>query len=366
VKTRKSHVARRNHPDQAQPTDWEPPHMLRTIGAMASPGTGFATMSPRTYQRVTIAALVALAIIVVTGAAVRLTGSGLGCTDWPQCEQGQFSPALDDVHGMIEFVNRLFTGVVSAAVIAAVLGSLVRRPRRTDLLVLSLGRVAGVLAQIIWGAFTVWTKLRPEMVMGHYLISALLLTNAIVLVQRASSGGRPIGPLVPSREMWLSRAMVAAAAVAIVSGTVVTNTGPHAGDENAVRFGFDISSVARIHAVSVWVLAAIIVATLYLAYQTPAASRLRRRGAILVAAVVVQGAIGYIQYFSGVPPLLVGIHVFGSVVVLLAVLAVHLAMVQRPPLESRPLESGPLESGPVASKPVASGVTGTLNDLERL
>lgn len=303
------------------------------------------TVTPRTYRRVTVAALVALAVIVVTGAAVRLTGSGLGCTDWPQCEQGQFTPALDDVHGMIEFVNRLFTGVVSAAVIAAVLGSLARRPRRRDLLVLSLGLVAGVLAQIVWGAFTVWTKLRPEMVMGHYLISAVLLANALVLVQRASTGGRPLGPAVPDRVLWLSRAMVAAMVVAIVSGTIVTNTGPHAGDENAVRFGFDISSVARAHASIVWVAAALAVATLYLAYQatapgTAVGRRLRWRGGLLVAAVVAQGVVGYVQYFTGVPALLVGIHVFGSVLVLLAMLGVHLAMVQRPPLEGRRLEDG--------------------------
>lgn len=307
---------------------------------MASTGVGFGRITPRTYQRVTVAALVALSVIVVTGAAVRLTGSGLGCTDWPQCEQGQFAPALDDVHGLIEFVNRLFTGVVSAAVIAAVLGSLARVPRRTDLLVLSLGLVAGVLAQIVWGAFTVWTKLRPEMVMGHYLISAVLLTNAAVLVQRAATGGRPIRLLVPSRTLWVSRAMVAAATVAVVTGTIVTNTGPHAGDENAVRFGFDISSVARTHATAVWIMAALMVATLYLAYQTPAAPGLRRRGGLLVAAVVAQAAIGYWQYFTGVPELLVGFHILGSILVILGVMGVHLAMVQRPPLESSAAAGG--------------------------
>lgn len=280
-----------------------------------------------------MAALVALAVIVVTGAAVRLTGSGLGCTDWPQCEQGQFSPALDDVHGMIEFVNRLFTGVVSAAVILAVAGSVMRIPRRRDLLWLSLGLVAGVLAQIIWGAFTVWTKLRPEMVMGHYLISAVLLANAAVLVQRAWSGGTPTAVAVPPRVLNLSRVMVTLMVAALVSGTIVTNTGPHAGDEDAVRFGFDISSVARIHAITVLAMAAVAVATLYLAYKSPAGPRLRRRGGLLVAAVVVQAVIGYVQYFTGVPALLVGFHILGSILVLLAVMAVHLGMVIRPPLE---------------------------------
>ncbi len=297
-------------------------------------------MSPRAYRAITVVALVALAAIVVTGAAVRLTGSGLGCSDWPTCEEGQFLAELDNVHAMVEFVNRLFTGVVSVAVALAVLGSIVRAPRRRDLLWLSLGLVAGVIAQIVWGGFTVLTDLAPEMVMGHYLISAALLADATVLVQRASTGGAPLGPAVPPRVLWLSRLMVALMVAAIVTGTVVTNTGPHAGDENAVRFGFDISSVARIHGLSVVALVITAVATLALAYRTPAGAGLRRRGGLLVAAVVVQAAVGYIQYFTGVPALLVGIHVFGSVLVLVAVLAVHLGMVRRPPLETGPPGAG--------------------------
>jgi cytochrome c oxidase assembly protein subunit 15 len=295
-------------------------------------------VSARLYRWVTVAALVALAVIVVTGAAVRLTGSGLGCTDWPTCEEGQFFAELDNVHAMVEFLNRLFTGVVSLAVILAVLGSLLRLPRRRDLTWLSLGLVAGVLAQIVWGGFTVWSKLRPEMVMGHYLISAVLLADAAVLVQRAATGGAPIGLAVPRKVLTMSRIMVALSVVVIVTGTVVTNTGPHAGDENAVRFSFDITSVARIHAISVMVFAAVGIATLYLAYRsTPSSSptgvTLRRRGGLLVGVVVAQAAIGYIQFFTGVPATLVGIHVFGSVLTLLAVMGVHLAMVERPPLE---------------------------------
>ena len=270
-----------------------------------------------------------------SGLGEGLTGSGLGCTDWPTCEEGEFFAELDNVHAMVEFLNRLFTGVVSIAVALAVLGSVIRQPRRRDLLWLSLGLVGGVIAQIVWGGFTVLTDLAPEMVMGHYLISALLLIDATVLVQRASTGGAPLGPAVPPRVLWLSRTMVALMVVVLVTGTVVTNTGPHAGDENAVRFGFDISHVARIHGLSVITMAVTIVVTLSLAYRTPAGPGLRRRGGLLVAAVVVQAAVGYIQYFTGVPAWLVGIHVFGSVLVLIAVLAVHLGMVRRPPLESR-------------------------------
>ncbi len=312
--------------------------MTVSKGAAMSPGRW--RISARLYRWITVAALVALAVIVVTGAAVRLTGSGLGCTDWPTCEDGQFFAELDNVHAMVEFLNRLFTGVVSVAVMLAVLGSLLRLPRRRDLTWLSLGLVAGVVAQIVWGGFTVWSELRPEMVMGHYLISAVLLANAAVLVQRAASGGKPVGPAVPHRVLIMSRCMVALAVVVIVTGTVVTNTGPHAGDENAVRFAFDITSVARVHAVAMLVFAAIGIATLYLAYRSTsstsrAGASLRRRGGLLAIVVVAQAAIGYIQFFTGVPAGLVALHVFGSVLTLLAVMGVHLAMVERPALEPR-------------------------------
>lgn len=321
----------------------------------ARPGPGW--LSPGAYRWITVAALVALATIVITGAAVRLTGSGLGCTDWPTCEQGEFFAELDNVHAMVEFLNRLFTGVVSLAVVLAVLGSLVRRPRRRDLTWLSLGLVAGVLAQIVWGGFTVLTELRPEMVMGHYLISAVLLANAAVLVQRAASGGRPVGLVVPRNVLWWSRVMVAAMVVVLVTGTVVTNTGPHAGDENAVRFGFDISHVARIHGLSVVTFAVITVITLWGAYRAtgdgPAGRLLRRRGGMLVGAIVVQAAIGYIQYFTGVPALLVGVHILGSVLVLLATFGVHLALVRRPPRED--LADADREVSPVADATVTVG-----------
>lgn len=293
-------------------------------------------------------------MIVVTGAAVRLTNSGLGCPDWPRCEGEQLFASPDDFHGMVENVNRLFTGVVAAAVMAAVLGSLVRIPRRRDLTWLSLGLVAGVIAQIIWGAFTVWSELRPEFVMGHYLISAVLVANAVVLVQRASSGGRPLRHRVPPTTVWLSRAMVAVAAVVIVSGTIVTNTGPHAGDDRAVRFGFEIANVARIHAVSVLCLLLLTIATLAGIHRAGGAAWLGRRGVLLVASIVAQGALGYWQYFTGVPALLVGFHVAGSVLVWIAVLAVHLSIVDRPPLESsaegsRSTAGGELDSPHVAA-----------------
>lgn len=303
-------------------------------------------LSPTAYRRITVAALVALCVIVVTGASVRLTDSGLGCPDWPRCEDENFFASPDDFHGMVENLNRLFTGVVAASVMLAVLGSLVRAPRRRDLTWLSLGLVAGVLAQIVWGAFTVWSGLRPEVVMGHYLLSAILIVNATVLVQRAATGGPPRHPAVPAGVLSLSRAMVGAAIVVVVTGTVVTNTGPHAGDQEAVRFGFDIAQVARLHGIAVLVLLASTIATLSTAHATGAPRAVRRRGGMLVAVLLVQAGIGYWQYLAGVPELLVGIHVLGSVLVIIAVTSVHLAMVRRPGLHEELEDDGPPHPSP--------------------
>ena len=151
-------------------------------------------LSPSAYQRITLVATILLAIIIVTGGAVRLTGSGLGCPEWPSCEPGSLTPhEASDVNAMVEFVNRMFTGLVSIAVIVAVLGSFLREPRRRDLVWLSLGLVAGVFAQAVLGGLTVLFELQPPFVMAHFLVSLVLLANALVLYRRAGS------PMLPRR-----------------------------------------------------------------------------------------------------------------------------------------------------------------------
>ena len=150
------------------------------------PAMGRLRISPRAYRQVTLAAAILLALIIVTGAAVRLTGSGLGCPEWPNCTKGHLTAgASDDIHAKVEFANRVVTGLVSVGVILAVLGSLVRLPRRKDLVWLSLGLVVGVIAQALLGALVVEELLDPPFVMGHFLLSAVLLADAIVLYHRA-------------------------------------------------------------------------------------------------------------------------------------------------------------------------------------
>lgn len=283
--------------------------------------------------------VVLLAVIIVTGGAVRLSGSGLGCSDWPNCEPGRLTPrGVSDVHAMVEFLNRLFTGLVSAGVIVCVLGSLVRVPRRRDLVWLSLGLVAGVFAQAVLGGLTVLFELRPEFVMAHFLVSLILLANALVLYQRASEPEGPARPIVDAQVRRLARVLLVVAAVVVTTGTVVTATGPHGGDEEAKRFGFDLPTVARIHGTSVILFLALVLGALWVLRRSGAPRGVQNRLGLLLGAVVVQGAIGYAQYLSGIPELLVGFHLAGATAVWAATVWFTLGLVER---ESAPRVDAP-------------------------
>lgn len=298
-------------------------------------------ISPATYHRITLVALVLLGTIIVTGAAVRLTGSGLGCSDWPNCEQGQLVAPLE-LNPMVEFVNRLFTGLVSVTVIVAVLGALLRAPRRRDLTWLALGLVGGVVGQIVLGGITVLTDLHPAAVQSHFLLSMAIVLDALVLHQRAGEAPGPYAAAVPAELRRLALALGVWATVVLATGTIVTGTGPHGGDELAPRFGFTITSVARLHGITVIVL---LLGTLWLVHRSRrlgAWAALERRLSLLVWAIIVQGVIGYTQYFAGVPAALVFAHVLGSVVVWVAVVRVVFAT-RRPLAQTEGIASGASE-----------------------
>ena len=289
-------------------------------------------LSPGAYRRLALGALVALGFIVVSGGAVRLTGSGLGCPDWPTCTEDRLVAPLE-YHAVVEFANRAVTGAVSLAVAAAVLGSLVRVPRRRDLTRLSLGLVAGVAANAILGGITVLTELKPQIVMGHFLLSMVLLANAAVLHHRA---GQPDGPpraAVGRAPVLLGRAVLVATAVAVFLGTVVTAAGPHGGDAEVERLDLHLPGVARLHGGSVVVLLALVVASLWALRRDGAPVEARRAGRVLLGALVAQAGVGYLQWFTGVPALLVGAHVAGAVVVWVAAWRFSLSLFVR---SSRP------------------------------
>lgn len=288
-------------------------------------------LSPPRFRQVAVVALVMLAVIIVSGSAVRLTGSGLGCDDWPNCSDSRFVD-VSSPHAAIEQLNRLFTGVVGAAVIACVAGALFRRPRRRDLTVLAAVLVLGVLANAVLGGISVLVDLHPLAVQGHMLLSMGLIVAGTILVRRAAEAdGAARQVVVRPATARLVQVHFALACTAIVTGTVVTAAGPHAGDEDAVRLGVEIPTVARLHGAAV-------IATIALALVL--AWRIRRsvgdRQALTGAlsawlfAGLLQGAIGYIQYFNGVPALLVGLHVLGATAVMFLSTQLLLATRQAP------------------------------------
>lgn len=270
-------------------------------------------VSGKSYRVVCGTALGSLCVIVFTGALVRLTNSGLGCSDWPNCNNTKFVD-VSSSHTAIEQLNRLFTGVVSFSVIAAVLLSHLRRPRRTDLVWLSWSLVGGVLAQIIIGGVVVLTGLNPYANMAHFLVSLVLIASAFMLYRR--SGTEAPRTFLRSVPSTLRPSVLAAGVfgtIAIVTGTVVTATGPHAGDEDAVRFGFALTSVARVHSISVIVLVASLIWTAVRIRKLESFSEVKEAFSTVLIVSVLQAAIGYTQYFTGVPVVLVAAHIIGAV-----------------------------------------------------
>lgn len=267
--------------------------------------------TPAEFHRICISALVLVAVIVVTGAAVRLSGSGLGCSDWPNCNDSKLVD-VSSQHSAIEQVNRLFTFVVGLAVVLAALGAWLRRPRRRDLLWLSTSLVAGIPAQGVVGAVVVWTDLNPIAVQLHFILSMVLVALAVVLVirSREPDGAKRVSTVVPRTRHRL-RLLVVWTALAIVAGTVVTGTGPHSGDEKSRRFTFlSITWVTRIHSLIVWI--AVLMALSLLWHLRKRAHDREVLDAPLTAWICVaiaQGGVGYLQYANGVPPALVAVHV---------------------------------------------------------
>ena len=307
---------------------------------------GSISITPVKYQKVARISLFLLAFIIVTGAAVRLSGSGLGCSDWPTCENDQLVAEVDDIHAMVEFVNRVITGFVALAVMIAVLGSLFRTPKRKDLIYLSLGLVLGVIVQILVGALVVKEHLPPNLVIAHFLISMLLVWNAVELDYRSSLTIRQIRRSARGSLEKLSDFLVLCGTIVLVTGTIVTGSGPHSGSESqqtkealdaeipsmnlsvsdleVERLPFDVPDVTRVHGISM-ILFLLIMLIVLLKIKTDRPTSLPQAQNLLVA-IIAQAAIGYIQYFSNVPALLVGFHVAGATLIWILTLRLRLSL----------------------------------------
>jgi cytochrome c oxidase assembly protein subunit 15 len=251
--------------------------------------------------------------LVLTGGAVRITGSGLGCPTWPECTPGSYTPvphqAEGQLHAWIEFGNRLLTFALVAVALAVLINVLYRQ--RRDLRSLALGQVLGILGQGILGGITVLTDLHPLPVAGHLLLSIILIAGAASLYSRREYSARPRTDL-DNLTKRVSVLHIGLTFVVIILGTIVTGSGPHAGDEKAQRFGFDIRTVSWLHADAVIALLGLTSAFYILVRNDP---KLLRRVQVFLAVALAQGAIGYIQYFTGIPEILVAAHLLGATLV---------------------------------------------------
>jgi heme a synthase len=286
-------------------------------------------VSPSRYRLLTFAAIVSLVAIVITGALVRLTKSGLGCIDWPNCNNSEFID-VSSKHAAIEQINRLITGIVAVAVVLVALGAFFRSPRRRDLMWLSIALVLGVPAQAVLGAIVVWSDLNPFAVQSHFLLSMVLLAAAMVLHRRAAlpDSSRFVSAVEP-RTRLLSWLVVAATSLALLAGTVVTGAGPHSGsvdDEPVQRFDVAIPLATKFHSLLVWCALGTAFALLLHLRKHPI-DRAYLDGAItlFLGLGFAQGAVGYIQYFSDVPVPLVAVHVALATAVWLAAMNLGLS-----------------------------------------
>ena len=296
--------------------------------------TSQAPLASRLPHRVTkgtmalaVASLASEIGIIVTGGAVRLTGSGLGCPTWPKCTPESITNTPEmGIHGYIEFGNRTLTFVL-VVIAAAMFLSLwnLRRTHRSPFW-LSVGLLAGIPAQAIVGGIVVLTELNPWWVAGHFIVSSVMVAVATLLVIRIAAerrAGRAGVPIVDGATTGVSRAAAWAAFAftwaAVYLGTVVTGTGPHGGDPDAPRHDFDPLLVTRVHVIPVYLLIAAALVLLFTVRRAEGASRLQR-GAVLrlLLAIAFQAVLGYTQHFTGLPVVLVILHMLGSALLVAA------------------------------------------------
>ncbi|TLM86514.1 heme A synthase [Pseudarthrobacter sp. NamE2] len=282
---------------------------------------------PRTVdirvRRLAVASLIGQTVLVVTGGAVRLTASGLGCPTWPRCTDTSLvnTPEMG-IHGFIEFGNRLLTFAL-AAVAALMLVYLwnLRRERR-DLFLLALGLLASIPAQAVIGGITVLTHLNPWVVGLHFLVSMSLVVFATLLVNRAfGRTGRFMAvrhPALPGVMRPVTAAVALFSALAVMLGVVVTGAGPHAGDADAPRNGLDWDLFSHIHAVPAYLITIGTVAALALVFLRRITGPFRNAVLGLLAVTVLQAIIGFTQYYNGIPVLLVGAHMLGAALLMAA------------------------------------------------
>ena len=307
-------------------------------------------MSSPAVRRLALASVVANSIIVITGAAVRLTGSGLGCPTWPRCTETTITPTAEyAVHGVIEFANRLLTFVLLAVVVATLVAVWRQRPVRPGMRRLAVVGALGIPAQAGLGGITVLTGLNPWTVGLHLLLSMALIAVAVVLHQRSREGDSPAVWLVAPQLRGLAAGLLVLVAATLAVGTVVTGSGPHSGDPAAGRNGLDPQALSQLHADLVFLLVGVTLA-FWLALR--AIGGPSRPMGVLLGVLLAQGLVGFVQYFTDLPVLLVGLHLVGACAVQAYAVHAVLALRDRGTLPAHP---------PVIHRRIAavSGATGS-------
>lgn len=289
------------------------------------------TPSPRIVQRAAAIAVLMSVVIVVTGGAVRLTGSGLGCDTWPKCtDDSLIVTEAQGFHGAVEFGNRMLTYVLCAAVGGVILAARSAKPWRRSLTKLGWTQFGLVMGNAVLGGITVLTGLNPYSVAGHFLLATTLLAVTTITWQRTREGDGAPRPRVPGPVRKLSWALIATTLVLIAAGTVVTGSGPHAGDKSEIkRMPFDWATTAHVHAIAAWLVCALGVAMWLVLRVVDAPADTRARARDLLVVLLAQGAIGYVQFFTSLPEVLVAVHMLGSCLVWISVLRVALSLRER-------------------------------------
>lgn len=307
--------------------------MTRTPTVTTSPTAGRPTpsagsrigsvlRSDRLLRWFAWAAVITNGIIAVTGATVRVTGSGLGCETWPQCQPGTLVPeyrqGMAAIHQAIEFTNRTITGVVLVASLGTFLLLWLRTPRRSAVLGLAVVGPIGVLFQAVWGGIVVHLDLAWWTVAPHLLVSLVLVVFALATVVRINEPDVPARALVPRPLQVLAYSTLGVLTALCIAGTLVTAAGPHAGDVNTPRLGLPVLSLAQAHADLMFLYLGLLVALTvgFLAVKAPRS--LLNRGWLLIGVTAAQGLLGLVQYAIGVPEALVVAHVLGAVLVVAA------------------------------------------------
>ncbi|MFZ0875814.1 MAG: COX15/CtaA family protein [Pseudonocardiaceae bacterium] len=298
--------------------------MLPTISvvlAAPAPKRSLATVS----RAAAIAAVITQGGIAVTGSVVRVTGSGLGCPTWPQCFPGslvpQPHPEVAAVHQWIEFGNRLLTGLVGLVALACLVIALLLRPRRRRLVLLAATMPLGVVAQAVLGGITVLTGLAWWTVSVHFLVSMVLVWLAVLLVAAFAEGDAAPRWHLPGPLRALLGVAITGLAALLIAGTLVTSAGPHAGNAATPRFAAGVPAMAQLHADLLVGFLGLLAGLGFALRAVGVPVRVWRRYTVLVCVVLAQGTVGVVQYLTGVPEVLVSLHVLGAASVVVAMAA---------------------------------------------